>query len=89
MQGKRDRQKLPRGVPPSPAGISPGSRITFDGVDIINLWRYAVLASVAVVPQHPFFLKNTDLRGNLIPHRQQGEMNSCKTTNEFTRPCTN
>ncbi|QKX61831.1 uncharacterized protein TRUGW13939_08987 [Talaromyces rugulosus] len=48
------------------------SRITIDGVDITTLPRQAVRAAVAVVPQHPFFLKHTSLRDNLVVlHRQQ------------------
>ena len=52
--------------------VGPGSRITIDGVDITTLPRQAVRAAVAVVPQHPFFLKHTSLRDNLVVlHRQQ------------------
>jgi ABC-type multidrug transport system fused ATPase/permease subunit len=52
--------------------IGPSSRITIDGVDITTLPRQAVRAAVAVVPQHPFFLKHTSLRDNLVVlHRQQ------------------
>lgn len=51
--------------------ISPDSRIKFDGLDITIFPRQAVRAAVAVVPQHPFFLKNTNIRGNLVPHGQQ------------------
>lgn len=52
--------------------VDPGSRITVDGVDITTLPRQTVRAAVAVVPQHPFFLKHTSLRDNLVVlHRQQ------------------
>lgn len=51
--------------------LGPGSRITIDGVDITTLPRQAVRAAVAVVPQHPFFLKNTSLRDNLVVLRRQ------------------
>lgn len=58
--------------------VGPGSRITIDGVDITTLPRRAVRAAVAVVPQHPFFLKHTSLRDNLVvlsrqQHRQEHE----------------
>ncbi|GKT51746.1 ABC transporter atnG [Colletotrichum spaethianum] len=51
--------------------VGPGSRITIDGVDITTLPRQAVRAVVAVVPQHPFFLKHTSLRDNLVVLRRQ------------------
>ncbi|KAL4749632.1 P-loop containing nucleoside triphosphate hydrolase protein [Aspergillus terricola var. indicus] len=52
--------------------VDPGSRIIIDGVDIATLPRQAICAAVAVVPQHPFFLKHTTVRDNLIVlHRQQ------------------
>ncbi|GKT64976.1 ABC multidrug transporter [Colletotrichum tofieldiae] len=51
--------------------VGPGSRITIDGVDITTLPRQAVRAAVAVVPQHPFFLKHTSLRDNLVVLRRQ------------------
>ncbi|WQF78674.1 Putative AAA+ ATPase domain, ABC transporter type 1, transmembrane domain-containing protein [Colletotrichum destructivum] len=51
--------------------VGPGSRITIDGVDIMTLPRQAVRAAVAVVPQHPFFLKHTSLRDNLVVLRRQ------------------
>ncbi|KAL6228992.1 hypothetical protein BDW75DRAFT_246137 [Aspergillus navahoensis] len=52
--------------------VGPGSRITIDGVNIETLPRQAVRAAMAVVPQHPFFLKHTTLRENLvILHRPQ------------------
>ncbi|KAK0718041.1 P-loop containing nucleoside triphosphate hydrolase protein [Lasiosphaeria miniovina] len=53
--------------------MAPGSRVRFDGVDIATLPRQAVRAAVAVVPQHPFFLKNRSIRENLVPHRRQQE----------------
>ncbi|KAJ5406972.1 hypothetical protein N7465_008256 [Penicillium sp. CMV-2018d] len=58
--------------------VGPGSRITIDGVDITTLPRQAVRAAVAVVPQHPFFLKHTSLRDNLVvlgrqQHQQEYE----------------
>lgn len=46
--------------------VDPGSSIIIDGVDITTLPRQAVRAAVAVVPQHPFFLKHTSLRDNLV-----------------------
>ncbi|KAF6823826.1 multidrug resistance-associated protein 1 [Colletotrichum musicola] len=51
--------------------VGPCSRITIDGVDITTLPRRAVRAAVAVVPQHPFFLKHTSLRDNLVVLRRQ------------------
>ncbi|KAL4781147.1 P-loop containing nucleoside triphosphate hydrolase protein [Aspergillus varians] len=52
--------------------VGPGSRITIDGIDITTVPRQAVRAAVAAVPQHPFFLKHTSLRDNLvILHQQQ------------------
>ncbi|KAL4876404.1 P-loop containing nucleoside triphosphate hydrolase protein [Aspergillus karnatakaensis] len=45
--------------------VRPGSRIAIDDVDIATLPRQAVRAAVAVIPQHPFFLKHTTLRDNL------------------------
>ncbi|KAL2851083.1 P-loop containing nucleoside triphosphate hydrolase protein [Aspergillus pseudoustus] len=51
--------------------VGPGSRIIIDGVDITTLPRQAVRAAVAVVPQHPFFLKHTSLRENLVVLRRQ------------------
>lgn len=54
--------------------VGPGSSITIDGVDITTLPRQAVRAAVAVVPQHPFFLKHTSLRNNLVVlHRHDHE----------------
>ncbi|KAF4969944.1 hypothetical protein FSARC_2930 [Fusarium sarcochroum] len=49
------------------------STIKFDGVDITTLPRQTVRASVAVVPQHPFFLKKTSIRDNLVPRGQQSD----------------
>lgn len=54
--------------------LAPGSRITFDGVDIAMLPRQAVRAAVAVVPQHPFFLRNTSIRDNLVPRDATGQL---------------
>lgn len=51
--------------------VGSDSRIEIDGIDITSLPRQAVRAAVAVVPQHPFFLKNTNVRGNLVPIGQQ------------------
>ncbi|KAF3387132.1 ABC transporter C family member 8 [Penicillium rolfsii] len=52
--------------------VGPGSRITIDGVNIETLPRQAVRAAMAVIPQHSFFLKHTNLRDNLIIlHRPQ------------------
>ena len=56
-----------------PLEINPNSSIKFDGLDITTFPRQAVRAAVAVVPQHPFFLKNTIIRGNLVPHGQQSD----------------
>jgi ABC-type multidrug transport system fused ATPase/permease subunit len=49
--------------------ISPDSHIRFDSVDVATLPRQAVRAAVAVVPQHPFFLRMTNIRDNLVPRR--------------------
>lgn len=52
--------------------VDPGSRITIDSIDTTTLPWQAVRAAVAIVPQHPFFLKHTSLRDNLVVlHRQQ------------------
>ncbi|KAL2166946.1 hypothetical protein VTG60DRAFT_1943 [Thermothelomyces hinnuleus] len=51
--------------------ISPNSHIRFDGIDISTLPRQAVRAAVAVVPQHPFFLRMTSIRDNLVPRREE------------------
>ncbi|KAL2181082.1 P-loop containing nucleoside triphosphate hydrolase protein [Thermothelomyces heterothallicus CBS 202.75] len=51
--------------------ISPNSHIRFDGIDISTLPRQAVRAAVAVVPQHPFFLRMTSIRDNLVPRRDE------------------
>ncbi|KAK6217677.1 RAS2 protein [Pestalotiopsis sp. IQ-011] len=53
--------------------VGSDSRIEIDGIDITSLPRQAVRAAVAVVPQHPFFLKNTNVRGNLVPIGQQAD----------------
>ncbi|KAJ5901474.1 hypothetical protein N7495_002002 [Penicillium taxi] len=59
--------------------VGPGSRITIDGVGITTLPQQTVRAAVAVVPQHPFFLKHTSLRDNLIVlHRQQQQTDDDK-----------
>jgi ATP-binding cassette subfamily C (CFTR/MRP) protein 1 len=47
------------------------SRITIDGIDITTLPRQSVRTAVAVVPQHPFFLKHASIRDNLVVLRQQ------------------
>ncbi|RKL40338.1 Multidrug resistance-associated protein 1 [Fusarium oxysporum] len=49
------------------------SSIKFDGIDITTLPRQTVRASVAVVPQHPFFMKKTTVRDNLVPRGEQPE----------------
>ncbi|KAL9572706.1 hypothetical protein ACKAV7_003105 [Fusarium commune] len=49
------------------------SSIKFDGIDITTLPRQAVRASVAVVAQHPFFMKKTTVRDNLVPRGEQPE----------------
>ncbi|CAG8388874.1 unnamed protein product [Penicillium salamii] len=46
--------------------ITPDSRITIDGVDITTLPRQTLRTAIAVVPQHPFFLKHTSIRANLV-----------------------
>jgi ATP-binding cassette subfamily C (CFTR/MRP) protein 1 len=53
--------------------FSPESRVMFDGIDIATLPRQAVRAAVAVVPQHPFFLKRTNIRENLVPLGEQSD----------------
>ncbi|KAK3942168.1 P-loop containing nucleoside triphosphate hydrolase protein [Diplogelasinospora grovesii] len=53
--------------------ISPDSHISFDGIDIATLPRQAVRAAMAVVPQHPFFLKRTTIRQNLVPRGGQSD----------------
>jgi len=49
--------------------ISPDSHIRFDGVDVATLPRQAVRVAVAVIPQHPFFLRMANIRDNLVPRR--------------------
>ncbi|KAF4960481.1 hypothetical protein FGADI_923 [Fusarium gaditjirri] len=49
------------------------SSIKFDGIDITTVPRQTVRASVAVVPQHPFFMKKTTIRDNLVPRGEQSE----------------
>jgi len=59
--------------------ISPDSHIRFDGVDVATLPRQAVRVAVAVIPQHPFFLRMTNIRDNLVPwrgERQQQQQHS-------------
>lgn len=51
--------------------VKPGSHISFDGIDITTIPRESVRTAVAVVPQNPFFLKNTTLRENLVPQGSQ------------------
>ncbi|CCT72441.1 related to multidrug resistance protein [Fusarium fujikuroi IMI 58289] len=53
--------------------VDSNSSIKFDGIDITTLPRQTVRASVAVVPQHPFFMKKTTLRDNLVPRGEQAE----------------
>ncbi|KAF5625992.1 multidrug resistance-associated 1 [Fusarium sp. NRRL 52700] len=53
--------------------VDSNSSIKFDGIDITTLPRQTVRASVAVVPQHPFFMKKTTVRDNLIPRGEQPE----------------
>lgn len=57
--------------------VGPGSSIKIDGVDITTLPRQTVRTAVAVVPQHPFFLKHTCLRDNLaaLYRKQDGQEN--------------
>lgn len=63
--------------------VGPGSSITIDGVDITTLPRQTVRAAVAVVPQHPFFLKHTSLRDNLVVlHRQEHEHQEQQTDDD-------
>ncbi|KAF5718138.1 multidrug resistance-associated 1 [Fusarium mundagurra] len=53
--------------------VDSNSSIKFDGIDITTLPRQTVRASVAVVPQHPFFMKKTAVRDNLVPRGEQPE----------------
>lgn len=53
--------------------VDSNSSIKFDGIDITTLPRQTVRASVAVVPQHPFFMKKTTVRDNLVPRGEQSE----------------
>ncbi|KAG5781567.1 hypothetical protein H9Q73_004760 [Fusarium xylarioides] len=53
--------------------VDSNSSIKFDGVDITTLPRQTVRASVAIVPQHPFFMKKTTVRDNLVPRGEQPE----------------
>lgn len=53
--------------------VDSNSSIKFDGIDITTLPRQTVRASVAVVPQHPFFMKKTTVRDNLVPRGEQAE----------------
>ncbi|KAJ5968505.1 ABC transporter integral membrane type 1 [Penicillium viridicatum] len=63
--------------------LGPGSRITIDGIDITMLPRQAVRAAVTVVPQHPFFLKHTSLRDNLVVfHQQQHQQEQQQQTDD-------
>ncbi|CAG8920353.1 unnamed protein product [Penicillium salamii] len=50
--------------------ITPDSSIVIDGVDITTLPRQTLRAAIAVVPQHPFFLKHTSIRANLLQKDQ-------------------
>ncbi|CAG7955917.1 unnamed protein product [Penicillium olsonii] len=66
--------------------VGPGSRIMIDDIDITTLPRQTVRAAVAVVPQHPFFLKNTSLRDNLVAlRRQKSEHQKQQTENKIHR----
>ncbi|WAO95847.1 Hypothetical protein NCS54_01349200 [Fusarium falciforme] len=53
--------------------IDANSSIEFDGIDITTIPRQAIRASVAVVPQHPFFMKNTSIRDNLVPRGERND----------------
>jgi ABC-type multidrug transport system fused ATPase/permease subunit len=53
--------------------IGPLSHITFDGIDISTIPRQTVRAAVAVVPQDPYFLKNRNVRENLVPQGKQSD----------------
>ncbi|PLB43601.1 P-loop containing nucleoside triphosphate hydrolase protein [Aspergillus steynii IBT 23096] len=53
--------------------LSPESSIKIDGIDIATLPRQAVRSMVAVVPQHPFFLKQTSVRENLTLQGQRND----------------
>ncbi|KAF5534749.1 multidrug resistance-associated 1 [Fusarium mexicanum] len=53
--------------------VDSNSSIKFDGIDITTIPRQTVRASVAVVPQHPFFMKKTTIRDNLVPRGEQPE----------------
>ncbi|KAF2441998.1 P-loop containing nucleoside triphosphate hydrolase protein, partial [Karstenula rhodostoma CBS 690.94] len=62
--------------------VDAGSRITIDGIDITTLPRQVVRTAVAVVPQHPFFLKHASIRDNLVVHRQQQQQQQQQTDND-------
>ncbi|KAI8654215.1 hypothetical protein NCS56_01378200 [Fusarium sp. Ph1] len=53
--------------------IDADSSIEFDGIDITTIPRQTIRASVAVVPQHPFFMKNTSIRDNLAPRGERND----------------
>jgi len=62
--------------------VSSISLITIDGVDICGLPRQSVRRSVAVVPQHPFFLKHRSIRDNLVPHHHHQSRPADNNTDE-------
>lgn len=53
--------------------IDANSSIEFDGIDITTIPRQTIRASVAVVPQHPFFMKSTSVRDNLAPRGERND----------------
>ncbi|EEU35583.1 uncharacterized protein NECHADRAFT_52409 [Fusarium vanettenii 77-13-4] len=53
--------------------IDANSSIEFDGIDITTIPRQTIRASVAVVPQHPFFMKKTSIRDNLAPRGERND----------------
>ncbi|KAL2673757.1 hypothetical protein Neosp_012201 [[Neocosmospora] mangrovei] len=53
--------------------IDANSSIEFDGLDITTIPRQTIRASVAVVPQHPFFMKKTSIRDNLAPRGERND----------------
>ncbi|KAM0429988.1 hypothetical protein ACHAPT_005994 [Fusarium lateritium] len=53
--------------------IDADSSIEFDAIDIATIPRQTIRASVAVVPQHPFFMKNTSIRDNLAPRGERND----------------
>ncbi|KAF4340908.1 multidrug resistance-associated 1 [Fusarium beomiforme] len=59
------------------------STIKFDGVDTTTIPRQTVRVSVAVVPQHPFFMKKTTVRDNLVPRGEQSDERTLAVLNRL------